>query len=105
MKLRVVLESKDHGSFKAHVPSLRIYTRGGENEREALDNVRSAVLLHLGIEETIHSTNRNNLTYYQYRLKEAIMGKMTLEKKQATLTALTGICLMMAVIWGASFFA
>lgn len=105
MKFTVILEPKNHGSFKARVPSLPICTDLGVNENEALKKVRSTILLHLRIEEISHPQKQNNLAYFKYRLKEAITGKMSIEKKQATLTALTGICMMIVVLWGAGFFA
>ncbi len=82
MKLTVVLKPTPQGGFKAHVPRLRIYTGGGKYEREALENVRSAILLHLGIEETVHPINSSNWAYYKDRLKEIILGKMSLEKNK-----------------------
>ncbi|GEM_PF-5916178 len=105
MKLKIILESKDQGRFRAYVPALPTCTGTGIGKNEALENIRKAVLLHFGIEEIVHPQKQHPVAYYKYRLTQAITGKMSTEKKQAALTALAGIGLMVAVIWGAGFFA
>jgi predicted RNase H-like HicB family nuclease len=47
MKLKVVLEPSDEGGFTVYVPSLPGCVSEGENEKEALQNIREAVELYL----------------------------------------------------------
>ncbi len=58
MKLKVVLESRDRGGFKAYIPSLPGCISRGITEGEALENIRRAALLHFGIQEVIHPKYR-----------------------------------------------
>jgi len=105
MKLKIMLESSNSEGFRAYVPSLPDCTAIGLREDDVLEDIRNTILLHFGIEEVVHPKNGSHMAYYRHRLTQALTGNMSTEKKQAALTALTGICLLVAVIWGAGFFA
>ena len=47
MKLKVVLEPSDEGGFTVYAPSLPGCVSEGENEQEALRNIREAIELYL----------------------------------------------------------
>ena len=47
MKLKVVLEASDEGGYTVYVPSLPGCVSEGENEKEALKNIREAIELYL----------------------------------------------------------
>jgi predicted RNase H-like HicB family nuclease len=47
MKLKVVLEPSEEGGFTVYVPSLPGCVSEGENERDALANIREAIELYL----------------------------------------------------------
>jgi predicted RNase H-like HicB family nuclease len=47
MKLKVVLEASDEGGYTVYVPSLPGCISEGDNEEEALTNIREAIELYL----------------------------------------------------------
>lgn len=47
MKIKVVLEASDEGGFTVYVPSLPGCISEGENEEEALANIKDAIELYL----------------------------------------------------------
>ena len=47
MKLKVVLEPSEEGGFTIYAPSLPGCVSEGDNEGEALKNIREAIELHL----------------------------------------------------------
>ena len=47
MKLRVVLEASDEGGYTVYVPSLPGCISEGDNEEEALANIKEAIELYL----------------------------------------------------------
>ncbi len=47
MKLKVVLEPSDEGGFTVYAPSFPGCVSEGENEQEALQNIREAIELYL----------------------------------------------------------
>lgn len=47
MKLKVVLEPSEEGGFVVYVPSLPGCVSEGENESQALENIREAIELYL----------------------------------------------------------
>ncbi len=47
MKLKIVLEPSNEGGFTVFVPSLPGCISEGENEEEALENIREAIDLYL----------------------------------------------------------
>lgn len=105
MGLKVLIEKRDGGGFKATVPTLPGCISSGLNEKETLENVRSEILLHLGIEEVSQARNWKDVAYYQCRLAQTVGANMSEEKRLAALTTLLGLALMSSVIWTANFFA
>jgi len=51
--MKVVLEKREEGGFKATVPTLPNCTSIAKNENEALKNIRTKILLHFGIDEVV----------------------------------------------------
>ena len=47
MKLKVILEPSEEGGFTVYVPSLPGCISEGDNEEEALANIKEAIELHL----------------------------------------------------------
>ena len=47
MKIKVVLETSEEGGFTVYVPSLPGCISEGENEEEALANIKEAIELYL----------------------------------------------------------
>jgi predicted RNase H-like HicB family nuclease len=47
MNIRVVLEKSDEGGFTVYVPSLPGCISEGDTEKEALDNIKEAIVLYL----------------------------------------------------------
>lgn len=47
MKLKVVLEPSEEGGFTVYAPSLPGCVSEGDNERDALQNIREAIELYL----------------------------------------------------------
>jgi predicted RNase H-like HicB family nuclease len=47
MKLKVILEPSAEGGFTVYVPSLPGCVSEGENEKQALENIREAIELYL----------------------------------------------------------
>jgi predicted RNase H-like HicB family nuclease len=47
MKLKIVLEPSDEGGYTVYVPSLPGCISEGENEEEAVKNIREAIELYL----------------------------------------------------------
>jgi len=104
MNIKVILEAGRKGGFKAYVPSIPGCYSSGISESEALENVKRAALLHFGIEEVVRPKYRGDKAHFKYMLTQMEGPKMSEEKKLATVTSLTGLFLMIAVIWTAAFF-
>jgi len=47
MKLKVALEASDEGGYTVYVPSLPGCVSEGENEKEALQNIREAIEIYI----------------------------------------------------------
>ena len=47
MKIKVILEPSEEGGFTVYVPSLPGCISEGDNEQEALVNIKEAIELHL----------------------------------------------------------
>ena len=47
MKLKVILESSDEGGYTVYVPSLPGCISEGDNEDEAIENIKEAIELYL----------------------------------------------------------
>ena len=63
MMLKIVLEESDEGGFTAYVPSLPGCISEGENEEEAMENIREAIELYLEpIEDDFLSVSAHNST-------------------------------------------
>lgn len=105
MNIKVILKSEGGRRIEAHVPSLPGCVGCGMTEDEALKNVRGAILCHFGIEEVLHPKSSMDATAYEGLLTQIGGSKMSKEKKLATVVTLTGLSLMIAVIWTANLFA
>ncbi len=99
MKFKILLTKRDRGEYQATVPSLPACISSGFSEAETLQRIQSKILLHLGVEEVSQDKSWRDVTYYQYRLNQAITANMSQERKFAAVTTLSGLCLMMAAIW------
>ena len=62
MKLKVILEASDEGGYTVYVPSLPGCVSEGENEEEALENIKEAIELYLEpIDDDLYSTTAQEL--------------------------------------------
>ncbi len=101
MKFKIILKKGDHGGYRATVPGLPGCISRGSNEAEALKQIQSEILLHLGVEDASQVKHWRDVTYYQFRLRQSRAVNMSKERKFAALTTLAGVFLMVATIWAA----
>lgn len=105
MNIKVILEKEKGRGMKASVPSLPGCVGYGTTESDALENVRSAVLCHFGIEEVLQAHNSVSERPDSRVRRQRIGSKMSTEKKFATVVTLTGLFFMAVVVWTAKLFA
>lgn len=51
MNINIVIEPGEDGFIGAHVPALKSCWSQGKNRKEALENIREAIDLYLGVKE------------------------------------------------------
>ena len=58
MKVKILIEHGQDGYYVAHCPALKSCWSQGKTKKEALNNIREAILLYLEPEELISDKNR-----------------------------------------------